>query len=139
MRFQWVQFQARTDARGTLVPMEAGQDVPFAIERVYAIVRPVAGWVRGAHAHRRLRQVIVCLAGSCRITLDDGRETATAMLDEPARGLLLEPMVWHELEGFSEDCVLLVLADSHYDPADYISDGKEFREAVAKSWEIRGT
>jgi dTDP-4-dehydrorhamnose 3,5-epimerase len=37
-------------------------------------------------------------------------------------------MVWHEMHDFSPDCVLLVLADAHYDEADYIRDYTSFME-----------
>lgn len=35
-------------------------------------------------------------------------------------------MVWRDLHQFSEDCVLMVLADQYYDPGDYILDYDEF-------------
>jgi len=130
MTEQWITFPSRGDARGLLVPMEACRRVPFAIQRVYALVRLQAGLVRGAHAHRALRQVIVALAGSCRVRLDDGHTEATVTLDDPTRGLVLEPMVWHEMSDFSPDCVLLVLADAYYDEADYIRDRGEFLRLV---------
>jgi hypothetical protein len=39
-------------------------------------------------------------------------------------------MVWRELYDFSDDCVLMVLADQLYDPTDYITNYDEFlREA----------
>ena len=126
MKEQWITFPSRGDARGLLVPMEASKQVPFEIRRVYALVRLQPGLPRGAHAHRALRQVIVALAGSCRVRLDDGRAQTDVMLDDPARGLMLEPMVWHEMADFSPDCVLLVLADAHYDEADYLRDRGEF-------------
>ena len=47
-------------------------------------------------------------------------------LDDPATGLTLPPMVWHEMKDFSPDCVLMVLADAAYDEADYIRDYGEF-------------
>jgi hypothetical protein len=48
------------------------------------------------------------------------------VLDDPARGLLLDSMVWHKMYDFTEDCVLLVLADQLYDPAEHIQDYAEF-------------
>jgi dTDP-4-dehydrorhamnose 3,5-epimerase len=35
-------------------------------------------------------------------------------------------MVWHEMDDFTPDCVLMVLADAPYDEADYIRDHGEF-------------
>lgn len=52
------------------------------------------------------------------------------VLDDPAYGLHLGSMVWRELYDFSEDCVLMVLADHVYDPADYITDYAAFLREV---------
>jgi hypothetical protein len=39
-------------------------------------------------------------------------------------------MVWHEMAEFTEDCVLLVLADDHYEEADYIRVYEDFLAEV---------
>jgi hypothetical protein len=39
-------------------------------------------------------------------------------------------MVWHEMKNFSEDCVLLVLADDHYDESDYIRNYQSFIDTL---------
>lgn len=134
MNATWINFSVRGDDRGLLVPMEAVKDVPFAIRRVYAVLKMQGGVLRGAHAHRTLRQVIVALAGSCCVTLSDEREQIVVDLDDPARGLLLEPMVWHEMSNFSSDCVLLVLAAEHYDERDYIRNRQEFVKLATESF-----
>jgi hypothetical protein len=43
---------------------------------------------------------------------------------------LIEPMVWHEMFDFSENAVLLVLADDHYEESDYIRVRAEFDRLV---------
>ncbi len=133
MDVRWITFTSPPERRGVLIPIEASRDVPFEIKRVYAVVRPDPGLARGAHAHRALTQVMVALAGRCDVRLDDGETQVVVALDDPARGLLLEPMVWHEMTGFSTDCVLLVLAADHYDEADYIRDRQEFLKAARSS------
>jgi WxcM-like protein len=50
------------------------------------------------------------------------------LLDNPAQGLMIQSLMWREMYEFSEDCVLMVLADVHYDETDYIRDYKEFVE-----------
>ena len=126
MNVKWITFPARGDARGLLIPIESADDVPFHIKRVYSLLHMQSGAVRGAHAHRKLQQVIVALTGSCQIKLDDGRAVEKITLNTPACGLCLEPMIWHEMTDFSADCVLLVLAAEHYDEGDYIRDRAEF-------------
>ena len=67
-------FQPHGDERGQLVALEEGIDIPFSIKRVYYMYDTVKGMVRGKHAHKSLEQILVCIHGSCKILLDDGRE-----------------------------------------------------------------
>ncbi len=122
---------ARGDDRGLLVAIEGENDVPFAIARVYHVYATISGVVRGLHAHRALNQLAVAVQGSCNMLLDDGATKVSVRLDDPAVGLTLPPMVWHEMSDFSEDCVLMVLADAAYDEADYIRDYAEFTALAA--------
>ena len=122
----------RGDERGRLVAIEQMSDVPFTIARVYYVYATVTGVTRGLHAHRALHQLAVAVAGSCTMLLDDGARRMTVRLDDPAAGLTLPPMVWHEMSDFSADCVLMVLADAAYDETDYIRDYGEFL-ALAKA------
>lgn len=122
----WIDFPLLGDERGSLVALEAEKTVPFAIERVYYIFGTQQGVARGFHAHKNLQQVAICVTGSCRMILDDGRSCEEVWLDSPTKGLMISPMVWHEMHDFSEDCVLLVLASEHYDENDYIRDYDEF-------------
>lgn len=122
----WIDFPLLGDERGSLVALEAEKTVPFAIERVYYIFGTQQGVARGFHAHKNLQQVAICVTGSCRMVLDDGRISKEVWLDSPTKGLMISPMVWHEMHDFSEDCVLLVLASEHYDENDYIRDYDEF-------------
>ncbi len=128
MLAKFVEFAKRGDEQGWLVALEAEKAIPFPIRRVYYIFDTQPGVRRGRHAHRRLRQVLVCLAGTCTVLLDDGKRKEEVALDGNQRGLLLDPMVWHEMHDFSPGCVLLVLADAWYDESDYIRDYRVFKE-----------
>jgi dTDP-4-dehydrorhamnose 3,5-epimerase-like enzyme len=120
----------RGDVRGNLVAIEGARDVPFAIARVYYLYGTKSGEARGFHAHRTLRQWAVCVAGSCTMMLDDGYRQELVTLDDPATGVAIEPMVWHEMRDFAPGTVLLVLADQPYDESDYIRDYPTFRAAI---------
>ena len=121
-----VPLAVRGDDRGSLVAIEGGRDVPFAIARVYYVYATTPGVTRGLHAHRALNQLAVAVAGSCTMLLDDGTQRVTVRLDDPAVGLTMGPMIWREMSDFSPDCVLMVLADAAYDEADYIRDYDAF-------------
>ena len=116
----------RGDERGSLIAVEGGKQVPFEIARVYYIFGTGSDVARGFHAHHRLKQYAICLAGSCVMRVDDGTEQRDLRLFRPDQALYLGPMIWHEMRDFSPDCVLLLIADAAYDEADYIRDYDEF-------------
>ena len=122
--------KVRGDDRGSLVAIETGSEAPFKVERVYYLFGTRPDVTRGLHAHRTLRQLAVAVRGSCAMLLDDGTRRVEIRLDRPDRGLLIDAMIWREMRYFSADCVLLVLADQHYDEDDYIRDYDEFRAAL---------
>ena len=121
-----IDFPSLGDQRGSLVALESDSSIPFDIKRVYYIFGTQQGVARGFHAHKQLKQVAVCIAGKCRITLDNGFNKAEFYLASPFLGLLIGVMVWLEMHAFSNACVLLVLASEHYDESDYIRDYSTF-------------
>jgi dTDP-4-dehydrorhamnose 3,5-epimerase-like enzyme len=120
------------NAGGTIVIAQGELDVPFPIRRVYYLHGIPPGQTRGMHAHKQLTQIAVCVHGSCRFRLDNGRETAEVVLSNPHEGIIIRPMLWREMSEFTADCVLLVLASEHYDEADYIRNYEDFKRAVAR-------
>lgn len=118
------------DERGSLIALEGLRDVPFPIARAYFVYGTRPGVDRGFHAHRATRQYAVAVAGGCTMLLDDGDERSSVRLDRPDLGLTIAPMVWHEMRDFSPDCVLLVLADTLYDEADYLREYRQFLDVV---------
>ncbi|OHU90685.1 MULTISPECIES: sugar 3,4-ketoisomerase [Pseudoalteromonas] len=123
--------QVFDDDRGSLVALESLKNIPFDIKRVYYIFDTLAGGSRGYHAHKDLQQIAVCLSGSCRFILDDGKTKESVVLDSPRQGLHIGSMVWREMHDFSNDCVLLVLASEHYSEDDYIRNYSDFIGAVS--------
>ena len=123
-------FQPHGDARGMLVALEEVNDIPFRIKRVYYMYDTGAGVVRGHHAHRALEQILICIHGSCRVRLDNGREQKVVPLEKPYEGLYISPGMWREMYDFSPDAVLMVLASDVYDESDYIRDYDAFLRMV---------
>lgn len=114
------------DERGGLVALESNQSIPFEVKRLYYIFN-TADKPRGFHAHINLKQVAICLKGSCRFILDDGQHKEEVVLNSPTQGLIIESLIWREMHDFSEDCILLVLASEHFDENDYIREYEEFK------------
>lgn len=130
MNIQLIPLQIHGDDRGALVSLEIDKNIDFEIRRVYYIYDTKKGVVRGYHAHKNLKQLVVPVKGSCRFTLDDGNERVSVFLDNPAQGLLVNSLIWREMSDFSEDCVLMVLASNEYDESDYIRDYDAFKLAA---------
>ncbi len=128
-----VVFPKLGDERGNLIVLEQEKTVPFQIKRLYYIYGTSAGVSRGFHAHRKLEQLAVCVAGKCRMLLDDGINQQDVWLDTPQEGILIESMIWHEMHDFSSDCVLLVIASEHYDESDYIREYSKFKEVTSNA------
>lgn len=125
-----VEFPVHGDKQGKLVAIEELKDCPFDVKRVYYIWDTLHDVVRGKHAHYDLKQVILCLKGSCDFILDDGTTRETVHLDDPSKGIYIDSFIWREFTNFSEDCVVLVLASEHYNTDDYIYDYQEFLDKV---------
>lgn len=125
-----VNFKPLGDDRGSLVALEANKSVPFEIKRVYYIFGTKQGVSRGFHAHKNLKQLAVCVTGSCRFVLDNGKQREEISLDSSTTGLIIEDLTWREMHDFSPDCALMVLANQYYDENDYIRDYQEFLNVV---------
>lgn len=123
-----VSFKPLGDDRGSLVALEGNKNLPFEIKRVYYIFGTKPGVSRGFHAHKNLKQIAVCVTGSCRFVLDNGKEREEIVLDNSMTGLIIEDLIWREMHDFTPDCVLLVLANRQYDEFDYIRDYQQFLE-----------
>lgn len=125
-----LQISFHGDERGKLIALEAlSSQVPFEVKRVYYIYDTTPGTIRGNHAHKTLKQVLVCVSGACTIACEmpDGTKTEHR-LDWPDRGLLIDGLVWRQMKDFSKDAVLMVLANEHYDESDYIRDYESFKK-----------
>ena len=122
-----------TDPRGNLTFAEGVSMVPFDIRRAYWVYDVPGGMGRGGHAHKHLRQLLIAVSGSFHVTLDNGRERETILLNHTWQGLLIETKIWRTLDDFSSGAVCLVLASEHYDEADYIYDYDGFLRYVGCS------
>lgn len=121
------------DPRGNLTVAEGLDVVPFEIKRAYWVYDVPGGESRGGHAHKRLQQFIVALSGSFQVTLDNGYEQKTVLMNHPYQGLLIDTNIWRTLNDFSSGAVCLVLASEHYDEDDYIYDYDEFLKYIGCS------
>ena len=112
-----INLTTHSDIRGHLTVVE--KELPFAIKRVFYIYG-VDDSERGGHRHHTTEQAAICIKGSCDIFCDDGQKKEVFHLDNPSKCLLIHAQDWHTMYSFTPDAILLVLASTTFDPADYI-------------------
>ena len=133
MNARIMEFKILGERNAPLVALESNKNIPFHIERVYYLFGTEKGVKRGFHAHRKLQQIMICVSGSCTVLLEDGKKKLRVVLDRPSVGLYLSGMIWREIHDLSDDCVILVLADQHYDENDYVRSYEEFLSIVSRN------
>ena len=119
------------DSRGSLGIIESKISVPFEVRRIFYVFDLPTGSRRGAHAHKKLEQFLLCLSGSLDVRIDDGLQEPYAVhLNRPWEGIYIPPLTWVSQDNFSPGTVYIVLASEHYDENDYYRDYEEYRKAV---------
>jgi dTDP-4-dehydrorhamnose 3,5-epimerase-like enzyme len=127
-----VELPRHARADGEVVVAEAATQVPFRIERMFALIAPV-GAKRGHHAHRLCSQFMICVSGAVDVICEDGKNKNSFALNRRNQALLVPPGLWNTVEFRQNDSVLIVLCDRIYEAHDYIRDYAEFlsfRESV---------
>ena len=115
-------------ARGDLTALELPQIVPYEVKRIFLVHHVSDLEIRGEHAHKKCWQFLIAAAGSITVDVTDGKIKETFLLDNPAQGLLIPPLVWGTQYNYSSDGSLLVLASEKFDPEDYLHNFEEFLE-----------
>jgi len=124
------EFNVLGDNRGKLIALESNNEIPFDIKRVFYIYGTQPNTPRGKHSHYKTKQFLIVVNGSCKVTLDNGKEKETFNLNKPNIGLFQDALIWGTMHEFSSDCVLMVLADDYYNDSDYIRDYDEFLKVI---------
>ncbi len=112
-----LQLQTFSSEKGHLTVFE--KVLPGAIQRAFYIYG-VGDAPRAGHRHIKTWNALVCVAGKCRVLVEDGKTHEEYWLDNPEKCLVIEPQDWHVMDSFSDDAVLFVLSNELYDKADYI-------------------
>ncbi len=116
-----------SDSRGEIGVVEATRLTGFDFRRVYYLFGTEGETSRGAHAHKTLKQLIVCLHGSVTVKLEYVGGVVEFGLSDPSKGILVPAGCWRDLTGFSDDAAVAVLASEEFDEEDYIRDYDEFK------------
>ena len=123
---KWLDIPKILDERGNLSFIEKGNELKFDIKRVYWIYDVPGGEIRGGHAFKEQKEIIIALSGSFDVVLHDGISSARYSLNRSYKGLYVPEMYWRHMENFSTNAVALVLASTFYSKEDYIYDFEYF-------------
>lgn len=121
-----LQFDELGDERGHLVVVEGKNSIPFDIKRIFYIYGSDKDVVRGQHANKESEFVLINVSGTSKVRITDGNDEIIVTLNKPNMGVYLPKMVWKDMYDFSEDSVLLVLANTYYDGKEYIREFDEY-------------
>lgn len=114
-----LELTTNTAVNGDLIVVEGVTDVPFSIERVFW-VQASTGSTRGEHAHIECSQFLICSTGVVEVNCDDGVRQKVVTLDRPNIGLLVPPGIWASQKYLTQDAILTVMCNRHYETSDYI-------------------
>ena len=116
------------DTRGNLSFFEEMNPIPFPIKRAYWIYDVPGGESRGCHAYRTLNEFIVALSGSFDLLLHDGSSEMKVSLNRSYNGVMVPRLIWRQMENFSTNALVLIVADQAFNEQDYIRDFRVFKK-----------
>ena len=119
---RWIELTGVRDVRGQLTVAEWSKHFPFSPKRIFFVHEVPSTKIRGAHAHKKCEQILLCLTGSVHVVVDNGNQREDLVLDSPSRALLVPAGIWATQYQYSANAVLAVFASHEYDEADYIRD-----------------
>ena len=132
-----VQLPKILDSRGNLSFAEQFTHIPFEIRRVYWLYDVPGGVARGGHAEKNNEELIIALSGAFDITVDDGENAKTFVLNRSYYGLYIPRGLWREIKEFSTNALALEFGSIPYTEDDYIRNYDEYKNYVKE--EHQGT
>lgn len=120
-----IQIPTVEDLRGNLAFIQ-NDILPFEFKRIYYLFDVPSNAFRGGHSHINQHEILIALSGSFEVTVNDGKDKKSYLLNKPNIGLHIPTGIWRELENFSSGAVCLVLASGIFEEADYIREYNQF-------------
>ncbi len=126
-----IDLMRNTHRNGSLSVIENNDNIPFMVKRVYYLYDIPGDAERGGHAHCENQSLIISVSGCFSVTLNDGKEKKTFVLNRPYKALYVPSGLWREINEFSSGSVCLVLTSETYSEYDYVRDYNEFMTLTA--------
>jgi len=126
-----IDFPKIHDPRGNLTFMQYPNQIPFEIKRTFWTYDVPGGEVRGGHAYKTQKEIIIALSGSFDviITNTDG-SLEKYSLNRSYYGLYLPAKTWRHIENFSTNSLALHVSSEFFSVEDYIRDFEELKKEI---------
>ena len=115
-----------TDERGAISVMD--KELPFEVKRVFWLHHIKDGKDRGAHALLDSEEIMIAIHGSFVVDLDDLETKTSIVLNNPGKGLMIQPGIWFRTHSYKDDGVSLILASEEYARDKYTYDYEEYKK-----------
>lgn len=131
MNYKLINMATHGDSLGHLCACEYKKNCPFDVKRVFWIYDTKPGTIRGSHANRNSKFLLIAINGSCKIKIDDGKTSEIVELNNPHTALFIDNMLWKEMYDFSYNSILLVITNTLYDEKEYIRNYDDYIKEVS--------
>jgi len=119
--------QIGNGASGVLTSTQQEADLPFAVKRVFWVKDTPAARIRGNHANRITEEIMIAVSGSVTVeTVSVSGQKVRFELNNASLGLYIPTYCWLTI-AFSADAILVCLASTDFDEADYIQEFATFQ------------
>jgi hypothetical protein len=108
------------DTRGSLTVIE--RVIPFEIKRIFYVNDP--GQFKSNH--KRMKQAVICLKGSCLIANRTDTEEQHFVLNTADQCLLLAHEDRYEMPEITEDAILMVLASELFELEERVNEPDQY-------------
>ncbi|WP_281228032.1 sugar 3,4-ketoisomerase [Flavobacterium aquiphilum] len=126
-----INFPKIQDPRGNLTFLQHSNQIPFEIKRCFWTYDVPGGEIRGGHAYKNQKEIIIALSGSFDViitNLDGSVEKYS--LNRSYYGLYLPAKTWRHIENFSTNSLALHVSSEFFSTEDYIREFEEFKNVI---------
>lgn len=124
--YKFINIPQVSDSRGSLTYLNSLKEIPFEIKRVFYVSDVPKGQIRGAHAHKKLQEVLIALTGSFEVEIATKDDCDLITLNSNNIGLLVPPSSWRVVKNYSPGAICLSLCSEEFDQADYLHTWQDF-------------
>ena len=119
------------DPRGNLTFLQHPNQIPFEIKRSFWTYDVPGGEIRGGHAYKNQKEIIIALSGSFDVVITNADGTIEKhSLNRSYYGLYLPAKTWRHIENFSTNSLALHISSECFSTEDYIRDFEEFKNVI---------